>query len=229
VVELKNWGSNSWKSFYKAFYGCSNMKITATDHATAKTSFVQSFSEAFKNCSSLTEFPLIDTSAATTFYAAWQGCSALVTFPLIDTSSCVHFEYAWLNCSKLISFPLLDTSNGEYFNGTWQACVALTSFPTLNVSKGRVFRSTWAYAYGMYKKDFPLLDLSSLQDGFGIFANVTFSVQSYSDILVKMATDNQNANVTFSGGNTKVNLSGDAAKQTLINDRGWSISDGGLE
>ena len=45
---------------------------------------------AFKECSSLTSFPLINTSNVTNFGSngggAWQGCSSLTSFPEIDTS-----------------------------------------------------------------------------------------------------------------------------------------------
>ena len=72
VLELANWGTNKWITFEDAFYGCSNLTITATDHATAVTGFVTDFSFAWRD-NSLTSFPLIDTSSGTNFGIAWAG------------------------------------------------------------------------------------------------------------------------------------------------------------
>jgi len=84
VLELANWGTNKWITFEDAFYGCSNLTITATDHATAVTGFVTDFSFAWRD-NSLTSFPLIDTSSGTNFGTQWRG-NSLTSFPLIDTS-----------------------------------------------------------------------------------------------------------------------------------------------
>jgi len=116
VLELANWGTNKWITFEDAFYGCSNLTITATDHATAVTGFVTDFSFAWFN-NSLTSFPLIDTSSGTNFSFAWRD-NSLTSFPLIDTSSGTNFSFAWLN-NSLTSFPLIDTSSGTNFGNAW--------------------------------------------------------------------------------------------------------------
>ena len=162
LLEIEQWGTNRWDTFNGAFFGCSNLTITATDEATADTGGVTNFAYAWVNCSSLTSFPLIDTSSGTNFYAAWYNCSSLTSFPLIGTSSGTNFAYAWFNCSSLTSFPLIDTSSGTNFFRAWYDCSSLTSFPLIDMSSGTNFRGAWYNCSSL--TSFPLIDTSSGTD-----------------------------------------------------------------
>jgi len=105
LLDIKNFGIYALGSTSQeyAFLGCSNMIITATDIGHFEN--VTSFFQAWRDCSSLTSFPLIDTSSGTNFSAAWLGCSSLTSFPLLDTISGINFSFAWRFCSSLTSFP----------------------------------------------------------------------------------------------------------------------------
>ena len=107
-------------------------------------------SYAWRACTSLTSFPLIDASSAESFYGAWGDCSALTGFPLIDTSSGTNFRFAWGDCSSLTNFPLIDTSSGTNFRYAWIFCTSLQNFPARffdnwNPSSivSEVFDGTW--------------------------------------------------------------------------------------
>ena len=112
----------------------------------AETSFLQ----AWRSCTSLTSFPLIDTSSGTNFGNALRNCTSLTSFPLIDTSSGTNFSYAWRYCTSLTSFPLIDTSSGTDFAYSWFNCNSLQDFPAgffdnwnpSSISSG-VFNNTW--------------------------------------------------------------------------------------
>ena len=97
-----------------AWYGASNMTTFTCPFSV--TSSVTSFRQAWRGCTNLTSFPLLNTSSGTNFDAAWYGCNSLTSFPLIDTSSGTNFSFAWYGCTSLTSFPLLDTSSGTSFN-----------------------------------------------------------------------------------------------------------------
>ena len=112
-MEIKNWGSITWQNFNSAFYGCSNLKITATDGATA------------------------DTSSVTDFSNAWRNCSSLASFPTINTSSCENLSYTWSGCSSLVDFQQLDLSQAELFISTWANCGNITSFASYNFNSLR--------------------------------------------------------------------------------------------
>jgi len=105
LLDIKNFGIYALGSTSQAsaFFGCSNMVISATD--VGYFGDVTNFSLAWYNCSSLTSFPLIDTNSGTNFSFAWGGSSSLTSFPLLDTSSGTSFSFAWYNCPILTSFP----------------------------------------------------------------------------------------------------------------------------
>jgi hypothetical protein len=81
LLDLKNFGIYALGSTSQqnAFYGCSNLVISATDMGN------------FEN--------------VTNFSYAWFGCLSLTSFPLIDTSSGITFDYTWATCSNLVEFP----------------------------------------------------------------------------------------------------------------------------
>lgn len=226
VLALANWGSGTWSTFFRAFLGCSNMVISATDQLTAKTGAVSDFKNAWKDCSSLTSFPKIDTSSATDFTGAWYGCTSLTSFPALDTSNVTDFIDTWRQCNSLTSFPLIDTSSGINFGSAWRACQLLEDFPQLDFSNATGF--FFAFSSCLALTELPELNFSSLATGSSMFNNVTLSTNTYSNLLIYLAANNSESNVTFDGGNSKYSISGQAARNILLG-RGWAITDGGLD
>ena len=120
---------------------------------------VTNFSYAWRNCNSLTSFPLIDTSSGTSIYSTWANCNSLTSFPLIDTSNITTFDQCWGGCSSLTSFPLIDTSSGTDFSWCWYGCNSLTSFPLIDTSSGTDFSYTWYECSSL--TSFPLIDFTN--------------------------------------------------------------------
>jgi hypothetical protein len=141
--------------FTRAFRDCSSLTSFPLINTSASTSFFQTWN----NCSNLTSFPLINTSAGTNFSGAWNNCFSLTSFPLIDPSAGTNFFNAWNNCSSLTSFPLIDTSAGTVFVNAWNNCSSLTSFPLINTSAGTSFSGAWANCSSL--TSFPLIDTSA--------------------------------------------------------------------
>lgn len=186
------------------FYGCANLTSISADIDTSATT---NFANAWRLCSSLTSFPLINTSAGTNFFYAWFECSSLTSFPLIDTSSGTTFFYAWQSCSSLTSFPLINTSSGTTFTNTWQSCSSLTSFPA---------------GFGS--------NMGAMTDGSNMLRSTTLATADYNRLLVEIEAVNSNASVPFHGGNSKHSAGppdGSAARAALIADHSWTITDGG--
>jgi hypothetical protein len=141
--------------FAGAFRGCSSL----TSFPLINTSAGTSFSSTWRDCISLTSFPLIDTAAGISFTAGWENCSSLTSFPLINTSAGTGFSTAWRGCSSLTSFPLINTSAGTNFLEAWENCSNLTSFPLINTSAGTSFSSTWRDCISL--TSFPLIDTAA--------------------------------------------------------------------
>jgi hypothetical protein len=146
--------------FASAFRGCSSL----TSFPLINTAAGTSFSFAWDGCSSLTSFPLINTAAGTSFQSTWSGCTSLTSFPLIDTSAGTNFQDAWPNCTNLTSFPLLNTAAGINFRGTWFGCANLTSFPLINTAAGTSFSNAWRDCSSL--TSFPLINTAA-GTGFG--------------------------------------------------------------
>ena len=132
VLELKNWGSNQWETMQNAFYGCQNMELTATD--TADMSQVTSYSQAFRDCKSVTSFSNAEnwvTSNTTTCYLMFYNCieNTAVDTSTWDTSNVTNFSYTFAKNSKLTT---LDGSNWDLtkvtnFSQAFEGCYLLTT------------------------------------------------------------------------------------------------------
>lgn len=247
MLDIKNLGIYALGSTsqFRAFIGCSNMTITATDSGNFGS--VTNFFGAWNGCSSLTSFPLIDTSSGTDFGYAWQRCTSLTSFPLIDTSSGTNFAITWYNCSSLTSFPLIDTSSGTIFVETWLGCSSLTSFPLIDTSSGTNFNGTFTLCSNL--TSFPLIDTSSgtnFVSGWSTcsslenfpanafdtniasnynnaFTSTNLTTQSIDDILVSLDTSGvSNGTFTQSGGQAP-SATGEAAIDSLVG-KGWTIT-----
>ena len=252
LLDIKNFGIYALGSTSQqiAFFGCSNMVITATDSGNFGS--VNSFSQTWRGCSSLTLFPLIDTSSSTNFYLSWSGCSSLTSFPLIDTSSGTNFDRTWNGCSSLTSFPLIDTSKGTRFEAAWAGCSSLTSFPLIDTSKGTIFGG--GFTLGAWERcssliSFPLLDLSSgtnfefswyncsslttfpanafdttlATNYLAAFSSTNLTTQSIDDILVSLDTSGVSNGTFAQSGGQAPSATGEAAIDSLVG-KGWTIT-----
>jgi hypothetical protein len=118
LLDLKNFGIYGIGSTSQAaaFFGCSNMIISAKDIGHFEN--VINLSSAFNACLSLTLFPLLDTSKVIQFASAWRNCNALTSFPLLDFSSGTNFSFSWSSMSSLTSFPsnAFDTSTASNYS-----------------------------------------------------------------------------------------------------------------
>jgi hypothetical protein len=99
-------------------------------------------------------------------------------------------------------------SNCIFFFGTFGGCTSLTEVPA-----------------GLFANN-----LNAADFGF-CFQGVTLTTTSYSNLLINMASNaaSRPNNVPFHGGNSKYNTDGQTARNTLINTKSWTFTDGGLE
>jgi hypothetical protein len=159
VMDLAQWGGNTWMNMNGAFSGCVNMTISASDAATALTGEVKNFKKAWLGCLGLTSFSLLNTAAVTDFSEAWKGCVGLTNFPLLNTAAGTNFQEAWEECAGLTSFPLLNTAAATNFKEAWKGCAGLTRFPFLRTALVTNFYSAWAICSSL--TSFPLLDTAA--------------------------------------------------------------------
>jgi len=249
ILKISNWGVYGLGSTSQnnAFTDCTNLTITAND--TGYFGDVVDFTSTWRNCESLTSFPLIDTSSGETFSSTWFGCTNLEAFPLIDTSSGIDFTAAWAGCESfegfpvidltnadtissawsgcigLASFPLLDTSNVEDFNTAWQKCTDLTSFPLIDTSSSvSSFANSWRNCTDLETFPANLFDDSLVSNYSNAFNSTNLSAQSIDDILVSIDTSGVTNGTFFqSGGLAPSTTVGEPAIDSLVA-KGWTIT-----
>jgi hypothetical protein len=175
-------GDVGWTSLEQAFYGCVNL---ATISNVAALSAVTDYSSAWRDCSGLLSFPLINTGAGENFSNAWRSCTGLTSFPLIDTGNGLNFQAAWFTCSGLLSFPLIDTSAGTNFIYAWTLCSGLTDFPLIDTGEGLSFYQAWNTCSGL--TSFPLIDTGKGTDFDGAWGGCV-SLTSFPAINTGAAT-----------------------------------------
>ena len=125
IIDIAQWGDIKWHNFYKAFHGCSNLNISATDAPVFPSG--ASFASSFSNCTSLnSSLDHWDVSNVTTFYRTFAGCTNF-NQPLNnwDVSSAAGFERTFENCINF-NQPLdqWDVSNAIGFGGTFYGCAS---------------------------------------------------------------------------------------------------------
>jgi len=74
------------------------------------------------------------------------------------------------------------------------------------------------------------MTLAALTNGTAMFFGNTIATSDYSTLLVNIEANNTNTGVTFHGGNSKYNATGEVARNALLaRDPAWIVTDGGLE
>ena len=183
------------QTFIDAWINCSSL----TSFPLIDASDVTNFSGAWYNCSGLTSFPLINSSSVTTFSNSWRNCSGLTSFPLIDSSNVTTFSSAWYGCSGLTSFPLIDSSNVISFNQSWRDCSSLTSFPSIDSSSVANFDNAWRNCSSL--ASFPALDYTSGDSFVGTWYGCALTETYVNQILSNLDSDDvSNCIIGLNGG-----------------------------
>ena len=142
--------------FSQNFRLCTSLKEFPLVNVSSGTNFTNTWTQCF----SLKSFPALSFNSATNLSFTWEKCYGLQAFPLItNTSSVTNFRSAWKFCESLVSFPLIDTSGGTNFESTWNTCKRLTSFPSVNTGNGTNFGFTWQTCKAL--TTFPSLNFGS--------------------------------------------------------------------
>ena len=77
LLDVKQWGTTAWTSMANAFFGCSNLNITATDIPNLTS--VTRMEQMFQSCAKLTTVPNINswnTAGVTVMTSLFNGCSS---------------------------------------------------------------------------------------------------------------------------------------------------------
>ena len=166
--------------------------------------------------------------------SAFQNCDQLTTFSAgnTDTSSVEVFQGMFQNCSSLTSVDArgMDTSSATNMSIMFKQTSALSTvdvsqFNTSSVTNfAQMFRTT-----GATDVRCDLFDISAATNLQNFFGNGSLTTARYDAVLIAWAAQTVNSGLTVNFGNSKFTAGGtaEAARTSLINDDGWTISDGG--
>ena len=98
-------------------------------------------SNAWRGANNITDFDAAFgvTTGVTNFINTWRDCTSLTSFPLIDVSSGIIFQGAWYNCNQITTFPanFFDSWTGTPVNNcfvdAWDLCSSLTATSVENI------------------------------------------------------------------------------------------------
>lgn len=130
IRRVINWGETGFSGFgvNGMFHGCTNLVSVAGDVGVAFDS-ITDFSSMFRDCTSLTNVPLIDLSGATSVFAMFRNCSSLTSVPLYDLSNQWSTSQLFFGCSSLTSVPAFDLSSAVSCSSMFSGCASVEFFP----------------------------------------------------------------------------------------------------
>ncbi len=135
-------------------------------------------------------------------------------------------------CSKLTvtAIDLLDLTGTTNLESIFDGCTSLTTVPSMNEwDMSSVQNLAYAF-YGAtsFNQDIGSWVITSVINMTEMFLNITLSTANYDALLVGWEAQAVQDNVIFSGGNSKYSAGAAAtARQALIDDHTWTITDGG--
>ena len=138
LLEVVSWGDTGFTSFYKAFYGCSNLTGIPGSPMPGGSSVIN-FSYCFSNCAALADIPadlFSESSAATGFSHCFDGCAAVTAIPsgLFDKNTAVaDFSHCFGGCGAVTAIPsgLFDNNTTVTdFSHCFDGCGAVTAIPS---------------------------------------------------------------------------------------------------
>ncbi len=213
VLDILQWGRNKWLAMNSAFFGCSNMVVSATDGPGANTDAVTTCQTMFRGCTALRPFAPFPTKNVTNLSGFMMLCAAMTENRFIDIGRVTDISSAWYD-SGLTSFPAnADTKAAQNWTTTFYSCDGLAGY------------------------DFPPIDMHSITNGTNCFYLTTPSKASYNSMLDQLA--NGRGSIPAAAANSVAfrtgahydastgGYDGTAARSYLTGTKSWTITDGG--
>jgi hypothetical protein len=223
------------------FAGCSSITDIPSNlfaYNPAITNFFICFSIPGGNITSIPENLFANNPLATNF----EGCFSATSITIIPENLFINnplatnFEGCFASTNITIIPENLFANNllATNFHGCFQSCQFLENVPA-NVFANNIQVTDFSYLFAECYSfttvpDTLFFNNTGVIDFDACFEFITLTTSSYSNLLINMASNaaNRQNNVFFGGGNSRYNLAGQTARQTLQN-KGWAFTDLGLE
>ncbi|AUP78547.1 BspA family leucine-rich repeat surface protein [Flavivirga eckloniae] len=202
IQSVENWGSQVWTSMNSAFSRCENLVVNAVD--TPNLFKVTDMASMFFGAKNFNQ----DISR-------WNVSNVTDMSSMFSGAINFNQDLSTWDVSRVTTMVSM-FKNATNFNQD------LSKWDVSNVTgMGNMFRNAMNF-----KQDLSKWDVSKVTDMEDMFANVTLSTKHYDTLLDVWSKLTLQKGVKFSGINSTY-CHGETARQKLINDFGWTITDGG--
>ena len=206
LLDIKNWGTCAWTSMSSSFRGCTSLtSVTATDFPNLNTA--TDLTNMFWGCRlSNADFSNWDVSNVITLQLMFSadGANGTINLSNWDVSNVTNMYAMFYDCINLVPIGV------ENWN----------TQSLLNVQQ--MFRNTHLFNQSLANWD---INQVTNFTGFMNFAGI--STPNYDATLISWASQTPLTNRSVSFGSSQYSYEGRAARQSLIDNFGWTIVDGG--
>ncbi|MDA9121450.1 BspA family leucine-rich repeat surface protein, partial [Flavobacteriales bacterium] len=148
-------------------------------------------------------------------YTAWDVSSVISMSSMFEYATSFNQNIGSWNVSSVVNMQSM-FSNASSFNqdiGSWDVSSVTVMW--------QMFRDATSF-----NQDIGSWNVSSVTSMLSMFFSVTLSTTNYDALLIGWSAQNLQQGVNFSGGNSQYCI-GASARQSMIGNDGWSITDGG--
>ncbi len=206
ILSVEQWGTIPWTGTLanNTFWGCENLQVNAIDAPNLSGITTTQFTRFFAQCKTFNaDIGHWDTSKVRSFNIMFLGATNFNgDIGEWDTSSAISMN------------QMFELTNFNQDIGGWD---------TSNVtSMSRMFDSATNF-----NQDLSGWNFESVTSMARFLGSAELSTPNYDALLISMASQNLIPDGTFHGGNSKYSPAAVAARDTLVNDFGWTVVDGG--
>ena len=244
---VEQWGNIEWRSMFLTFEYMNLSYITAVDipNLSKTTSCAYMFSYTGRNSSSTLNFNTWDFSNIETMEGMFlnsrvnQPISSWDTHNVVNMSKMFYGAITFNHGIYGLNFSNVKTMKGM-FQGARSFNQNISSWDVSNVTNMDEMFST-SYIYFNGEEDIEDETTSSFNQNLGdwnisnvttmreMFKGVTLSTENYDKILIGWSKLELQKNVVFDGGDSQYSSNAKEARDRLMNDFNWTITDGGME
>ncbi|CAL2074510.1 BspA family leucine-rich repeat surface protein [Tenacibaculum sp. 190524A02b] len=240
IISIDQWGTHKWTGLDFSFYGCSNLELNADDVPDLSQATAIGF--MFQNASSFTDakdkLKDWEVSTITSFSGAFQGTAFNRNISDWNMQAAEDINFMFSN-NTVFNQPIgaWTFNNLTQCEGVFQGATSFNQdLSNWDVSKVEFFNLMFSGATA-FDQSLADWDISSVQGGGNLgmnnmFQNAGLSTDNYDATLLGWSTLDAGetqipSEITFHGGNSNY-CSGAAARQSLLNNEKWIITDGDL-
>ena len=233
-IDLRGMDTSLVTTMESLFHDCN--ALTTLNLSGFQTGNVVTFSSIFHDCKLLTSIDVsgFDTSSAQGMRSMFAQCESVTSLDLsnFDTSGVFSFANMFDRCGDLTSLDIssFDTSSALDFSLMFSGANSLSAIDVSNFDTSsatnfrRMFRSVSATDIRC-----DLFDISAATNLSDFLQNSALTTARYDAVLLAWDAQTVNSGLSVNFGSSEFTGGGaaEAARTSLINNDGWTISDGG--